>query len=188
MSESFDRRRKVQVAQGRNFRGQGSHGCGGVAAFTMEIDAETSDTGDAIGRVRDLDFSVEIQRVRCQRGENRGFDFRAVERAGFELAHVSFEAQTRRGVGNEQQVAATLLHERGKPTIKPPCGGRMRESCFAIVVKVADNSVEFRGFGHLDSSCSGRVYDGGEWESRYRKIKSLRSSRQRLGTQKARKT
>jgi hypothetical protein len=138
----------------------------------MEIDAETSETGDTVRRIGDLNFAVEVQRVRGKRGNNRGFDFRAIECAGFELPHVTFETQTRRGVGNEEQIATTLLHERGKPTVEAAGGGGIRESYVAIVVEIADNSIEFWGFGHLNSSCPGRVYDGGEWESRYRKVEN----------------
>jgi hypothetical protein len=88
---------------------------------------------------------------------------------------VSFEAEARWGVGNEEQIAAALLNERGKPTVEAACGGGIRESYFTIIVEIADNSIEFWRFGHLDSSCPGRVYDGEEWESRHRKVKTLRS-------------
>ena len=82
---------------------------------------------------------------------------------------MAFEAQTRGSVGNEKQIAAALFDEGSEPTVEAARGGGIRESYFAIVIEIADNAIEFWGFGQVDSSCPGRVYDGGEWESRYGK-------------------
>ena len=120
----------------------------------MEIDSKPAETGDTVGGVGDPYFPVESQRVRGQRGEYRRFDFGTVERSGFELAHMAFEAQARWSVGNEQQIAATLLDESGEPAVEAAGGGGIRESYVAIVVEVADNAIEFRGFGHADSICA----------------------------------
>ena len=91
------------------------------------------------------------------------------------MADVPFEAQTRGSVGNEKQIAAALLDEGGEPTVEAERGGGVRESYVAIAVEVADNAIEFWGFGQVDSNCPGRVYDGGERESRYREGKRLGS-------------
>src|SRR5579872_705971 len=100
----------MQFAERGNFRGQSADGCGGVASFAVEIDAEAAESGNAIGRIRYLRFAIKMQRVRCERGKDGGFDLRAVERARFELPHMTLETQTRRGVGNEEQIASALFH------------------------------------------------------------------------------
>jgi hypothetical protein len=84
----------------------------------MEIDAETPETRNAVGRISDLRFPVELQRLRRERGKNCGFNFGAVERSGFELAYFPLEAQTGRGIGYQEQIAPSLLNQCGEPAIK----------------------------------------------------------------------
>src|SRR5579864_1986902 len=99
----------MQFAERGNFRRQSANGCGGVASFAVEIDAEAAKTSDAIGGIGYLRFAIKMQRVRRERGKDGGFDFSTVERARFEFPHVTLETKTWRSVGNEEQIASALF-------------------------------------------------------------------------------
>ncbi len=81
----------------------------------MEVDAEAAEALNAVGGVGDAVLAVEALGMAGQSGNHGGFDFRAIENAGFNLAYFTVDAHARRSALYQEQVAAAERDDGGKP-------------------------------------------------------------------------
>ena len=63
-------------------------------------------------------FAILHERVTRQRGNDRGFDFGAIEKAGLDFADFAIDAHAGRRAGDEQQVAGAALNHHREPTVE----------------------------------------------------------------------
>ena len=75
--------------------------------LSVKINAKTPETYDSIGRVGNVGFAIEDQRVARERWKNGRFDFRAIEDARFDFANFAMHAHAGWRACDEQQVAGT---------------------------------------------------------------------------------
>lgn len=85
----------------------------------VQVDAEASNAGDAVGRVGNVLLAVLFQGARDQRGQDGLFDFGSGERGVVDGADFAFEADRGGGAGNQEQVAAALFDQGREPALEP---------------------------------------------------------------------
>src|SRR5579863_4663185 len=119
----------------------------------MEIDAEPSKAGDAIRRIGDLHLAILLQRVAWQRGDHSGFDFRTVEQARLDFAHLAVDAHARWRTGYQQQVARAALNDHGEPAVEPLGDARIAVLRFLFPVEM----IQAGGVIHHRSTCWERL-------------------------------
>ena len=131
MGQGFDRRGKVQLLQGRHAGREDANRSGGAALLAVKIDAKTAETYDAIGRVGNVGFAIEDQRVARKCGKNGRFDFRPIEDARLDFANFAMHAHAGRRAGDEEQIAGAAANQHGQPAVETLGGGGIdfRDSC-----------------------------------------------------------
>src|SRR5450755_1508228 len=102
MRQEFDRGGKMQILERRHASRKDADRGGGAALFAMEIDTKATEPLDAVGSIGDKRLAIVKQGVTRERWEHGGFNFRAVQNAGFNLADFAIYAHARWGAGDEE--------------------------------------------------------------------------------------
>jgi len=106
----FDGGRKAEFAEGGDFGRKSADGCGGTGPFAMEIDAEATETLNAVGRISDAGVAKNFQGMLAESGDDGGFDFGAIENGVFDFADFPVLANAGRSAFDEEQVAAVTVN------------------------------------------------------------------------------
>jgi len=91
-AESFDCGREVEFVERWNACRERAHGGRGVSFLAMQVDAESADAGDTVGRVGDVVLAVLLQGARDESGQDGLFDLGASEDGLVDGADFAFEA------------------------------------------------------------------------------------------------
>ncbi len=95
-------------------------------------------------------LSVAGQGMRRKCREHCRFDFRAIERTGFDLLYHAFSTDAGGCSRNEQQVASAARNQCPEPCVELDGAGWLRSILLAKVVQLVDDAVDFRDFIHAN--------------------------------------
>jgi hypothetical protein len=114
----------------------------------MQIDAKTPDARDSVGRIRNQRLPIQAQGVRRKRGDNCGFDVRAIQRIGFDLAEFALNANTRWRVFHQQKIAPGARHQCREPVVQADRSRGVGRAGLPPIIHFPNQAIQFRGIIH----------------------------------------